>query len=95
MGRRSVFRVENRSMLPTLHPGDRVFVDTGRPAEIGAIVVARFPDGRCVVKRLASRGAATFALASDNPSEATDSRELGSFEDSALIGVVALTWPWR
>jgi phage repressor protein C with HTH and peptisase S24 domain len=95
MGRREVYAVEGRSMWPTLEPGDLVFVDPARPGEIGDIVVAELMTGRKVVKRIASKGDRTVALGSDNPTEATDSRELGSLHVSNVKGQVVMTWPWR
>lgn len=94
-GRRQVFVVRGRSMAPTLIAGDRVFVDPELEPELGSLVVARLADGTRVVKRLASRGTHSIALGSDNPSEASDSRQLGSLAQEALLGVVVLSWPWR
>lgn len=95
MGRREVYAVEGRSMWPTLEPGDRVFIDPERRGEIGDIVVAELMTGRKVVKRISSKGTASVALGSDNPAEATDSRELGSLPLSNVKGQVVMTWPWR
>ncbi len=90
-GRRRLFRVRGSSMTPTLEDGDWVLI---KPLHglvdipIGAVVVVDFPAGGIVIKRVRSRGEGTIALGSDNPSEATDSRELGSVAVSAIIGIV-------
>jgi len=88
-GRRRLFRVRGSSMTPELEDGDWVLVKPLRGGvSIGAVVVADFPGVGIVVKRVRSRGNATVALGSDNPSDATDSRELGSIAVSAVIGIV-------
>lgn len=80
-------------MCPTLQPGDRVWCRE-RPLDrvpLGALVVVRSPrPGLLLVKRLRSRGTETFSVASDNPLDATDSRELGSLDPEALIGEVTM-----
>jgi len=95
MGRRSVFGVDGRSMCPTLEPGDLVIVDPTRKGEVGSIVVAELMTGCKVVKRVGSKGDTTVSLTSDNPHEGVDSRQLGSFDVTQIVGEVTLTWPWR
>ena len=82
-------------MHPTLEPGDRVWA-LARPwtaVPIGCIVVVRSERApHVLVKRLRSRTATSFSVGSDNPMGALDSRQLGSFPPSALVGVVTLIW---
>ncbi|MEM7136683.1 MAG: S26 family signal peptidase [Myxococcota bacterium] len=86
-----VFRVAGPSMEPTLHEGDWVFVSTYRRGlpRPGSLVVVHDPAGeRTLVKRVRSRGTATFAVGSDNPTGARDSRQFGSLRPEHLVGHV-------
>lgn len=67
------FVVAERSMAPTLEPGDR-FVALTRPVSVGAVVAATSPDGLRVVKRVAAIGPATVAV--DEEELAVDGRRL-------------------
>jgi len=86
-------------MAPTLRPNDRLLVDYRRPPRPADVVLARFPDGTLVVKRVDSRrstvsGEPGWWLLSDNPGEGVDSRHRGAFADGAVLGVVRLRlWP--
>ena len=88
-----VFRVSGDSMGPTVRDGDWVLVDTrahGLP-EPGTLVVVRDPNNkRTLLKRVRSRGEKTFAVGSDNPNGARDSRHFGSLSREHLIGNVVL-----
>jgi phage repressor protein C with HTH and peptisase S24 domain len=91
--------VSGRSMLPTLGPGDRLWVSYGRPPRTGDVVVARFADGTVAVKRAAERrttpsGAPGWWLTSDNPDQGVDSRHRGAVAETDVIAVtVARVWP--
>ncbi len=88
-------------MLPALRPGDWVIVDSaayrGRRPKPGEIAVALDPRdrSRTLVKRIAAvepGGAAR--LLGDNPDASTDSRTLGAFPPSLLVGRVRWRyWP--
>jgi phage repressor protein C with HTH and peptisase S24 domain len=86
-------------MTPALRPGDRLLVRYGARVRPGDVVLARFPDGTLVVKRVESRrstpsGESAWWLASDNPAEGVDSRHRGAIADGAVLGVVRLrVWP--
>jgi phage repressor protein C with HTH and peptisase S24 domain len=86
-------------MLPTLGPGDRLWVSYGRPPQTGDVVVARFADGTVAVKRAAERrttrsGAPGWWLTSDNPDQGVDSRHRGAVAETDVIAVtVARVWP--
>ncbi|WP_246060853.1 S24/S26 family peptidase [Nocardioides dongxiaopingii] len=88
-------RVRGRSMLPALRPGDRLLVLGRRGPRPGDVVVARFPDGTAVVKRVAERRGSGWWLLSDNAAEGlADSRARGAVGDDAVLGVVAWRiWP--
>ena len=81
-------------MRPALAPGDLVLADTrpGREPSIRDLVVVRDPadPAHLLVKRVASRGERTFAMSSDNPVEARDSRHFGSLDERALVGRATL-----
>ena len=81
-------------MAPALAAGDCVLVDHRDPARVerGAVVVLRDPiePDRTLVKRMASRGEHGFAVTSDDPLEARDSRHFGSVPYPNLIGRATL-----
>ena len=83
-------------MWPTLEPGACVLVDTRGllPAIPNAIVVVTEPekDGVALVKRVASVGARGFAVMSDSPVHARDSRQFGSLAPEQLVGPVTLSF---
>lgn len=85
-----IFRVSGESMRPTLRDGDWVLVDAcgARMPSPGDLVVVRDPDNRVLVKRVRSRSDKTFAVGSDNPLEARDSRHFGSLSPKHLVGNV-------
>lgn len=81
-------------MLPTLRPGDRLWIQYGRPVAPGDVVVARFPDGTVAVKRAVERRGDGWWLLSDNPSEGIDSRHRGVVASDAVLAVVrSRVWP--
>lgn len=86
-------------MLPTLRPGDRLFVSYHRRPRPGDLVVARFADGTTAVKRAAERrttrsGAPGWWLTSDNPDQGVDSRHRGPVAEHDVMAVtVARVWP--
>ena len=65
----------------------------------GDVVLARFPDGTLVVKRVEEArrtrtGTHGWWLLSDNPAEGVDSRHRGPMADEDVVGVVRLRlWP--
>jgi len=87
-------------MLPALRAGDRLVVRYGAPRRPGALVLARFPDGVLVVKRLVERrtardGSPAWWLLSDNPDLGVDSRHRGAIRDADVVAVVrARVWPF-
>jgi signal peptidase I len=92
-------RVVNRSMLPTLRPGDRLLLDYRRLPRPGAIVVVRLPAGVVATKRAAERrptrlGEPGWWLLSDNAAEGSDSRQYGAVADADVLAVVVRRiWP--
>ncbi|MGH3508998.1 MAG: S24/S26 family peptidase [Nocardioidaceae bacterium] len=86
--------VRGRSMLPTLHDGDRLLVRHGGAPGPGRLVVARFPDGRLTVKRAVRRTGSRWWVAADNAEEGVDSRHVGPVPAYDVVAVVrARLWP--
>lgn len=87
-------------MEPTLSPGDLLLVRHGAEVRTGLLVLARFPDGALVVKRVAGprasrTGTPGWWLLSDNPAEGVDSRHRGAIAAEHVVAVVrARLWPW-
>ena len=94
--------VAERSMAPTLEPGDTLFVAPAGPhglpwlrgtPRVGSVVVAE-RDGRLNVKRVATWPDGTLQtpgalwLLGDNAVESSDSRQGGPVPLSALRGIV-------
>jgi len=97
--------VAERSMEPTLRPGDwllvRRCVRPGRLLRIrpGQLVIARHPGrpGLLLVKRAARAERGCWWLESDNPAAgAVDSRQFGAIDAGLIEGrVVTRYWPLR
>jgi nickel-type superoxide dismutase maturation protease len=80
-------------MQPTLKPGDRVLVRRLRrkPApSLGSVVVTWHPQRSelRLIKRLSRVDSTGLWLLGDNPTESTDSRQLGAVPTNLLIGEV-------
>ncbi|MCW2759783.1 MAG: peptidase [Nocardioidaceae bacterium] len=94
MGRLGMARVHGRSMLPTLVAGDRLLVQYDATPRPGDVVVVRFPDGTLAVKRATVRDGAGWWVERDNPREGTDSAQVGTIPDDAVLAVaLARLWP--
>jgi signal peptidase I len=87
--------VRGRSMLPTLHDGDRLLVRHGATPRVGDLAVVRLPDGVVAVKRVTMRQRDGWWVERDNPAEGTDSWQLGRpVPDADILGLVLLrVWP--
>ena len=93
--RRRRFRVVERSMLPTLKPGDEILVDIHayqkRPPTVGELVVASHPNKPdfLLIKRVQQvNSVGSTYLIGDNLSESTDSRHWGWIPLTQLLGPV-------
>lgn len=77
-------------MLPTYKPGEKVLVvKKGLIAvQKGAVVVAKNPEKRLVIKRVKKKAGDTFFLVGDNEMQSTDSRQFGWIEKKNIIGKV-------
>jgi len=88
-------------MMPALSPGERVLFDrlayVVDGPRVGDIVLARHParPGLRMVKRIAeATGADAYVLLGDNPDASTDSRTLGSFRRTDIVGRAwVVYWP--
>jgi len=94
------FQVHGRSMLPTLQPGDTIWVDRrafrDHPVRVGDLVMARHPfrrDQRMVKRVSQVCGDGKLELVGDNPLESTDSRGLGLFDPLDVLGKVCAHSP--
>jgi nickel-type superoxide dismutase maturation protease len=91
--------VAERSMEPTLRPGDWLVVWRGAPVRPGQIVVAHHPDERdlLLVKRATDRRAEGWWLMSDNRAvPAVDSRQFGPVAPELIEGrVIGRYWRAR
>ena len=80
-------------MQPTLKPGDRVLVrrlgQKSAPS-LGSVVVTWHPQRSelRLIKRLSRVDSTGLWLLGDNPTESTDSRQLGAVPTNLLIGEV-------
>jgi signal peptidase I len=90
-----LYRVNGRSMEPTLHDGDVLLARRARTARPGSLVVVRWLGERPVsVKRLVSRDGDGWWVERDNASEGTDSWAVGAVPPDGLLAVVvARLWP--
>jgi nickel-type superoxide dismutase maturation protease len=91
------FRVEDRSMQPTLAPGDYVLVNRWafrlRPPAPGDLVVLEDPEvpSRFLVKRVSELTATgAIRLAGDNDAASRDSRAFGAVAMERIVGKVWL-----
>lgn len=87
--------VAERSMEPTLRPGDWLLVLRTRHVRTGQLVVARHPGrpGMLLVKRAARRDPTGWWLASDSPDGgAVDSRAFGAVPAGLIEGRVLLRY---
>jgi nickel-type superoxide dismutase maturation protease len=91
--------VAERSMEPTLRPGDWLVVLRTTRVRPGQVVISRHPGrpGMLVVKRAAQRGPAGWWLISDSENgAAVDSRAFGAVPAQLIEGRVLLRyWPLR
>jgi nickel-type superoxide dismutase maturation protease len=89
--------VRGESMLPTLHPGDRLLVRVTPRLLVDDLAVVRLPpEGTVAVKRVVHREAGGWWVERDNPRTGADSWSVGAVPDDAVIGrVVTRLWPLR
>lgn len=90
---RSLVRVEGRSMLPTLSPGELVVTVPAvipgavRPGRVVVCADPRAPE-RVVIKRVVALENGAVRLQGDNEAESTDSRVFGPVDRSGVRRVV-------
>ena len=63
-----ILRVKNRSMMPTLNPGDLILVSKFRTPKTGGLVLLKHPDGKgpLLVKRLLGIGGDELSFQNGN-----------------------------
>jgi nickel-type superoxide dismutase maturation protease len=98
--RRRHLVVRGESMLPTLAPGDHIFLNPGAyqggAPTVGDVVVARHPfeRDRILVKRVTSvDGRGRCFLQGDNPHASTDSHRLAPLIPELILGRVTRVLP--
>lgn len=94
VGRRSRHRIEGRSMLPTLKPGDEILYnpkayDQSSP-HIGDVVIAQHPQQPAlrIIKRVLAVEGSDCWLLGDNRFESRDSRHFSWLPNRLLLGQV-------
>ena len=82
--------IAERSMEPTLRPGDWWLVRRWGPVRAGSVVVLEQPGrpGLLVVKRAIREVDGAWWVEGDNPKASTDSRSYGPVPASAIRGVL-------
>jgi nickel-type superoxide dismutase maturation protease len=81
--------VTGESMLPAVHPGDRLLVVgpwPPRPGHVVAVPDPRRPADRVLVKRVASVDGGVVDLRGDNDGASTDSRHFGPVPARTILG---------
>ena len=90
------FKIEDKSMEPTLKPGDYVIVNklvyVFRKPKENDVVVFRHPKEKkkFLIKRIYSVNGNKFFVVGDNKSYSTDSRHFGSIDKSLIVGKMFL-----
>ena len=89
--------VQGQSMVPTLRPGDRLWVRYDAVPRDGDLVVVRLPGGVVAVKRALRREPQGWWVERDNPEQGVDSWSIGAIADHDVLAVVVTRiWPmWR
>jgi len=82
-------RVQGKSMLPSLKPGQLVFAMHKDPKE-GEVVIAKLL-GREIIKRVKSISQDGLYLVGDNSEGSSDSRDYGAIKKEDIVAVVV--WP--
>ncbi len=88
------YRIEGKSMLPTVSPGERVLVNKAaywlRSPRPGDLVVVRDPrlPSRWLLKRLEAPSDDGWLVAGDNEDASTDSRAFGPVPRRLIAGKV-------
>lgn len=82
--------VKGESMLPTLRPGQVVWISQSRHFKVGDVVVA-YVNRIEVIKRVAEVKDGKVFLVGDNPHQSSDSRQYGWVVDVHIMGKVV--WP--
>ena len=86
------FKIEDRSMEPTLKPGDYVIVNKlpyffGKPSK-GDIIVFKHPKikNKFLVKRIIRVASNKYFVIGDNKTQSTDSRRFGPIAKDLIAG---------
>ncbi|MHA2232123.1 MAG: nickel-type superoxide dismutase maturation protease [Candidatus Hodarchaeales archaeon] len=89
----SFFRVNGRSMAPTLSDGDYIFLLRTKKAKDDDIVVLKKPgSNKLIIKRVISHENGEFFVRGDNRKASTDSRSFGAVSRQQIIGRAIMTF---
>ena len=89
----SIFRIKDKSMLPTVGAGDYVLVSritySLRKPKVGELVVSRHPKRRMfIIKRISGISGSGYYLMGDNKDFSEDSRKFGPVDKKLFVGKV-------
>ncbi len=85
----SIFKVKDRSMLPSIPENSYVLTMKRKELKIGDVVVAMHPyNNMKIVKRVALCDENGIFLIGDNLDESTDSRTFGQISHTGILGKV-------
>jgi len=83
------FKVEERSMEPTLYPGDTILARKYFNLRKGDVVIFKHPEKEIkLVKRVAKIENGRYLVEGDNKEMSSDSRKFGMIERESIIGKV-------
>ena len=88
------FRVQDTSMQPTLHPGDRILIATWLTPRVGDLAVVRDPEWRSTyaVKRVVAQSKDGLDVRGDNVNVSRDSRHFGAVPRTLIVGRVVFRY---
>ncbi len=83
-----IFRVADKSMEPTLNPGDYVFVNGfSKKIKINDVVVVKHPSKNIyIIKRVKKVDGDRYYVLGDNAGKSDDSRKFGMLGADGLVG---------
>ena len=85
-----IFRARDRSMEPSILPGDFLIVSrSSKRLRVGDMVVLRHPTmSMHIVKRISAISNSKVFVTGDNKAESEDSRKFGSVGQRSIIGKI-------
>ncbi len=84
------FKIRDESMLPTLKPGDYLFVNKFSKKLFTMDIIVFKHDDKFLVKRIEKIFGDKIFVIGDNTSSSTDSRTLGYIDKNSVVGKVLM-----